>query len=88
MNQYGNIGNTECIVRYVFGGIVIVGILYSLLPPVMALLAAYVIFTAMLAREPLYDLFSYARQHPHHAPRSARPLAHAGGTKHKAIHGV
>lgn len=87
MNQYGNIGNTECIVRYALGGIVIVGILQSLLPPAMALLAAYAIFTAMVAWEPLYSLFSYTRDHRHQAPQSGRLLTHAG-TKPKAMHGV
>jgi hypothetical protein len=88
MNQYGNngnIGTTDSIVRYLFAGVVIVGILQSLLPPAMALLAAYAVFTAMVSWEPLYSLFSYHRKE--HAPQSARLLARAGG-KREAVHGV
>lgn len=89
MHPYANIGINECILRYVFGGVVIVGILMSLLPPSMALLAAYAVLTAMVAWEPMYTLFSYVSSYAgrNHALRSARLLPHAR-SKHKAIHGM
>lgn len=75
MLHYGNIGNYELVVRYLFGGTLLIGILLLMLPPATAFVATYAVITAIIAWDPVYALLSWVRDL---IPRSvdAKALVH------------
>lgn len=54
---HGNILYVERVIRYVFGCVLLLGILHLNVHPVLAIIAAYAILTAMIAWEPIYALY-------------------------------
>ena len=61
MTQSTNIVPFERIGRFIFGSVMLTGILQFSLPSVLALIAAYVILTAIIDREPFYALCAYVQ---------------------------
>jgi len=61
MTQSINIVPFERIGRFIFGSVMLIGILQFTLPPTMALIAAYVILTAIIDWEPFYALCAYVQ---------------------------
>ena len=54
---HSNILFVERVIRYVFGSVILLGILHFNIHPVVAFIAAYAILTAMIAWEPFYALY-------------------------------
>ena len=70
MTQSINIVLFERIGRFIFGSVMLIGILQFNSPPTLALIAAYIILTAIIDWEPFYALCAYVQiLFPHLKPQ-------------------
>lgn len=51
---HSNIGDIDRVVRYLAGGVMLAGVLLPVFPPAMALIACYLVLTAIIGWEPIY----------------------------------
>lgn len=71
-----NLYPMERILRSVFAATLLAGIIqFSFMPPWLALIAAYMVLTAIIAWEPFYALYLRARTRtPRYQPTRTAPL--------------
>lgn len=52
--NHSELGHIDRVVRYLTGGVLLTGVLLFIFPPVMALIASYLVLTAIIGWEPIY----------------------------------